>query len=63
MKGEFDFLDSEDEDDEEDEDDDEEFNSDDSGDERMEIIVKEFGVKRYGWFVYMDKKVKEEEKR
>ncbi|XP_025013922.1 CLK4-associating serine/arginine rich protein isoform X3 [Ricinus communis] len=50
---------------EEDEDDDEEedFNSDDSNDEGMDMIAKEFGVKRYGWLVYMDKKAKEEEKR
>ena len=27
------------------------------------IIAKEYGVKRYGWLVYMDKKAKEEEKR
>lgn len=55
--------DDDEDDDEEDEDDDEEFNSDDSGDERMETIAKDFGVKRYGWLVYMDKKAKEEEKR
>ncbi|KAL9378339.1 hypothetical protein Peur_029674 [Populus x canadensis] len=47
----------------EDDDDDEDFNSDDSNDEGMETIAKEFGVKRYGWLVYMDKKAKEEEKR
>ncbi|BAU00208.1 hypothetical protein VIGAN_10178100 [Vigna angularis var. angularis] len=47
----------------EDDDDDEDFNSDDSNDEGMEIIAKEYGVKRYGWLVYMDKKAKEEEKR
>lgn len=29
----------------------------------MESIAKEFGVKRYGWLVYMDKKAKEEAKR
>jgi hypothetical protein len=29
----------------------------------MESIAKEFGVKRYNWLVYMDKKAKEEEKR
>lgn len=54
-----------DDDDEEDEDDedDEDFNSDDSNDEGMEIIAKEYGVKRYGWLVYMDKKAKEEQKR
>lgn len=46
-----------------DEEEDEEFNSDDSNDEAMESIAKEFGVKRYGWLVYMDKKAKEEEKR
>lgn len=57
--------DDDDNDNEEDEDDedDEDFNSDDSNDEGMEIIAKEFGVKRYGWLVYMDKKAKEEEKR
>ncbi|KAK9678546.1 hypothetical protein RND81_11G218400 [Saponaria officinalis] len=55
---------SEDEDsDDDDVDDDEDFNSDDSDDERMEVIAKEFGVKRYGWLVFMDKKAKEEEKR
>ncbi|KAK9948919.1 hypothetical protein M0R45_004472 [Rubus argutus] len=54
-----------DEDDEEDDDDDDEddFNSDDSSDEGMDKIAKEFGIKRYGWLVYMDKKAKEEEKR
>lgn len=51
-------------DDEDDEDEDEEvFNSDDSNDEGMEVMAKDFGVKRYGWLVYMDKKAKEEEKR
>ncbi|XP_057252033.1 uncharacterized protein LOC104883755 isoform X2 [Beta vulgaris subsp. vulgaris] len=55
--------DDDDEEDEDDEDDDEEFNSDDSDDERMETIAKDFGVKRYGWLVYMDKKAKEEAKR
>lgn len=57
--------DDNDNDNEEDEDDedDEDFNSDDSNDEGMEIIAKEYGVKRYGWLVYMDKKAKEEEKR
>ncbi|CAL9121909.1 unnamed protein product [Musa acuminata var. zebrina] len=29
----------------------------------METIAKEFGIKRYNWLVYMDKKAKEEEKR
>lgn len=52
-----------DDDDEEEDEDDEEFNSDDSNDEGMDIIAKEFGVKRYGWLVYMDKKAKEEEKK
>ena len=56
------YSDGDDEDDE-DEDEDEDFNSDDSNDEEMEKIAKEFGVKRYGWLVYMDKKVKEEERR
>ncbi|KAG8384383.1 hypothetical protein BUALT_Bualt04G0112400 [Buddleja alternifolia] len=51
------------EEDDEDEDEEEDFNSDDSNDEAMESIAKEFGVKRYGWLVYMDKKAKEEERR
>ncbi|KAJ8764331.1 hypothetical protein K2173_006071 [Erythroxylum novogranatense] len=51
-------------DDDEDEDEDgDEFNSDDSDDETMDVMAKEFGVKRYGWLVYMEKKAKEEEKR
>ncbi|KAH9626625.1 hypothetical protein KSS87_001085 [Heliosperma pusillum] len=54
---------SDDEESDEDDEDDEDFNSDDSGDERMEVIAKEFGVKRYGWLVYMDKKAKEDEKK
>ncbi|KAM1063115.1 hypothetical protein TB2_026873 [Malus domestica] len=58
----FSDPDDNDEDDDEDEDDDD-FNSDDSSDEGMDKIAKEFGVKRYGWLVYMDKKAKEEEKR
>jgi arginine/serine-rich splicing factor 16 len=58
------YSDGEDNDEDDDEDDDEdEFNSDDSNDEGMDLIAKEFGVKRYGWLVYMDKKAKEEEKR
>ncbi|XP_065028378.1 uncharacterized protein LOC135651825 isoform X2 [Musa acuminata AAA Group] len=57
-------LDSESEDEDNDEDDDEkDFSSDDSNDERMETIAEEFGIKRYNWLVYMDKKAKEEEKR
>ncbi|PSS21280.1 CLK4-associating serine/arginine rich protein [Actinidia chinensis var. chinensis] len=51
------------EEEEEEEEDDDDFNSDDSNDEEMEQIAKDFGVKRYGWLVYMDKKAKEEEKR
>uniref|UniRef100_A0A6N2M3H1 Suppressor of white apricot N-terminal domain-containing protein n=1 Tax=Salix viminalis TaxID=40686 RepID=A0A6N2M3H1_SALVM len=51
--------DSEDEDDDEDED----FNSDDSNDEGMETIAKEFGVKRFGCHGACFKKAKEEEKR
>ncbi|KAM7262438.1 hypothetical protein ACFE04_000121 [Oxalis oulophora] len=60
-----DELDSDDDDDSEDDDDEDEedFNSDDSNDEGMEKLAKEFGVKRYGWLVYMDKRAKEEEKR
>ncbi|XP_038722931.1 CLK4-associating serine/arginine rich protein [Tripterygium wilfordii] len=53
--------DDDEEDDEDDEDD--EFNSDNSSDEEMEKIAKEFGVNRYGYLIYMDKKAKEEEKR
>lgn len=57
------FSDGEDSESEDEDDEDEDFNSDDSNDEGMETIAKEFGVKRYGWLVYMDKKAKEEEKR
>lgn len=58
------LLDSdEDEEDDDDDDDDDDFNSDDSNDEGMDKIAKEFGVKRYNWLVYKDKKTKEEEKR
>ncbi|KAH9711889.1 DRY EERY domain-containing protein [Citrus sinensis] len=57
------FPDDEDEEDEDEDDDEDDYNSDDSNDEGMDIIAKEFGVKRYGWLVYMDKKAKEEEKR
>lgn len=55
--------DDNDEDEDEDDDDDEDFNSDDSNDEGMDLIAKDFGVKRYGWLVFMDKKAKEEERR
>ncbi|KAH6838082.1 CLK4-associating serine/arginine-rich protein [Perilla frutescens var. hirtella] len=58
----FQYSDGE-EDDDEDEDEEEDFNSDDSNDEAMESIAKEFGVKRYGWLLYMDKKAKEEARR
>ncbi|KAF7048950.1 hypothetical protein CFC21_057590 [Triticum aestivum] len=54
---------SDDEDEEEGEEDGKDFSSDDSSDEQMENLAKEFGIKRYNWLVYMDKKVKEEEKR
>ncbi|XP_056169808.1 uncharacterized protein LOC115663385 isoform X2 [Syzygium oleosum] len=60
------YSDGEDDDEEEEDDDedvDEDFNSDDSNDEGMDAIAKDFGVKRYGWLVHMDKKAKEEEKR
>ncbi|KAL2528533.1 Splicing factor [Forsythia ovata] len=56
-------LDGDEDDDDDDDDYEEDFNSDDSNDELMESIAKEFGVKRYGWLVYMDKKAKEEERR
>ncbi|KAK3015466.1 hypothetical protein RJ639_006828 [Escallonia herrerae] len=55
--------DDNDEDDDDDDDDEDDFNSDDSNDEAMDSIAKDFGVKRYGWLVYMDKKAKEEERR
>ncbi|XP_040242906.1 uncharacterized protein [Aegilops tauschii subsp. strangulata] len=58
-----DDLPSDDEDEEEGEEDGKDFSSDDSSDEQMENLAKEFGIKRYNWLVYMDKKVKEEEKR
>ncbi|KAF5961172.1 hypothetical protein HYC85_002381 [Camellia sinensis] len=61
-KGETHYSDG-DEEEEDDDDDDDDFNSDDSNDEEMEKIAKEFGVKRYGWLVYMDKKAKEEERK
>lgn len=57
------FSDDEDDEEDDDEDDGDDFNSDDSNDGGMDAIAKEFGVKRYGWLVYMDKKAKEEEKR
>ncbi|KAG8642614.1 hypothetical protein MANES_12G106800v8 [Manihot esculenta] len=64
VKEESQFSDGDDnEEDDEDDEDDEDFNSDDSNDEGMDMIAKEFGVKRYGWLVYMDKRAKEEEKR
>eukprot|EP00262_Sarcandra_glabra_P014182 TRINITY_DN4089_c0_g3_i1.p1 TRINITY_DN4089_c0_g3~~TRINITY_DN4089_c0_g3_i1.p1 ORF type:complete len:231 (-),score=56.18 TRINITY_DN4089_c0_g3_i1:892-1584(-) len=53
--------DNNDDDDEDEEDKD--FSSDDSNDEGMDSIAKEFGIKRFSWLVYMDKKAKEEEKR
>ncbi|KAG9451000.1 hypothetical protein H6P81_010965 [Aristolochia fimbriata] len=52
-----------DDDGEEDEEDEKDISSDDSNDEGMEAIAKEFGVKRFNWLVYMDKKANEEEKR
>ncbi|ONK64626.1 uncharacterized protein A4U43_C07F28130 [Asparagus officinalis] len=55
--------DDDDDDDDDEEDDEKDFSSDDSKDEGMETIAKEFGIKRYNWLVYMDKKAKEEEKR
>ncbi|OWM82173.1 hypothetical protein CDL15_Pgr001747 [Punica granatum] len=58
------YSDGDDEDNDDDEEDEEDdFNSCDSNDEGMDSIAKEFGVKRYGWLVHMDKKAKEEEKR
>ncbi|GLU20019.1 hypothetical protein SLE2022_362370 [Rubroshorea leprosula] len=58
-----DAEDEEDDDEEEEEEDEDEFNSDDSNDEGMDIIAKDYGVKRYGWLVYREKRAKEEEKR
>ncbi|KAL8151857.1 hypothetical protein V2J09_021665 [Rumex salicifolius] len=57
------FSEGDDDEDDEEDDYDEEFNSEDSNDEGMEVIAKDFGVKRYGWLVYMDKKAKEEARR
>lgn len=58
------LLNSDDEDDEdEDDEDDKYFSSDDSNDEGMDKIAKEFGINRYNWLVYMEKKAKEEERR
>lgn len=57
------YADDDDEDDEDDDEDEEDFNSDDSNDDETEKIAKEFGVKRHGWLVFMDKKAKEEERR
>ncbi|XP_065873671.1 uncharacterized protein [Euphorbia lathyris] len=62
-KEEMQFSDGDDNEEDEEEEEEDDFNSDDSNDEGMDIIAKEFGVKRYGWLVYMDKKAKEEEKR
>lgn len=53
----------EDNEDDEDDDDEKDVSSDESNDEGMELIAKDFGIKRYNWLVYMDKKAKEEEKR
>lgn len=33
-----------------------------SNDEEMNVIAKDFGIKRFSWLMYMDKKAKEEEK-
>ena len=54
--------DTDDEDDDDDDDDDDDFSSDDSRDEGIDAIAKDFGVKRYNWLLYMDKKAKEEKK-
>ncbi|KAK8940492.1 hypothetical protein KSP39_PZI010236 [Platanthera zijinensis] len=56
-------MDSDEEDEDEEDDDDKDISSDDSNDEGMELIAKDFGIKRYNWLVYMDQKAKEEEKR
>ncbi|KAG0499423.1 hypothetical protein HPP92_004114 [Vanilla planifolia] len=56
-------IDSEEDEEDDEEDDDKDISSDDSNDEGMEIIAKDFGIRRYNWLVYMDKKAKEEEKR
>ncbi|KAK4766802.1 hypothetical protein SAY87_008444 [Trapa incisa] len=57
------YSDDEEDNDDDEEDEDDDFNSCDSNDEGMDGIAKEFGIKRYGWLVHMDKKAKEEEKR
>lgn len=56
-------TDDEEDDDGDVDDDEKEISSDDSNDEGIDAIAKEFGVKRFNWLVYMDKKAKEEEKR
>ncbi|XP_042482000.1 CLK4-associating serine/arginine rich protein-like isoform X4 [Macadamia integrifolia] len=56
-------VESDDDDDDDDDEDDEDINSDDSNDEGMDSIAKEFGVNRYSCLVHLDKRAKEEEKR
>lgn len=50
-------------DEEEDDEDEKDSSTDDSEDDEIETIAKEYGVKRFNWLVYMDRKAKEEEKR
>ncbi|CAM8985743.1 unnamed protein product [Rhodiola kirilowii] len=56
-------LSDNDDDDEEEEEEEEEYNSDDSNDEGVDTLAKDFGIKRFGWLLYMEKKAKEEAKR
>lgn len=46
----------------EDEDDDDS-SSEDSEDEEIEVIARKYGVNRFNWLLYMDRKAKEEEKK
>ncbi|CAN6478627.1 unnamed protein product [Victoria cruziana] len=63
-KDESHILESDEDDEDEEEDDDEkEISSEDSNDEGVESIAREFGIKRFNWLVRMDKRAKEEEKR
>ncbi|CAM8946479.1 unnamed protein product [Rhodiola kirilowii] len=56
-------LSDNDDEDEEEEEEEEEYNSDDSNDEGVDTLAKDFGIKRFGWLLYMEKKAKEEAKR
>ncbi|KAH7427728.1 hypothetical protein KP509_10G057000 [Ceratopteris richardii] len=46
-----------------DDDEDNDSSSEDSEDEQIELIARKYGVKRFNWLLYMDRKAKEEEKK